>query len=162
MLTRRNLALLSLSVALATRAMPGQAGSRKILTVGGQITMPNAEFSIEDLARIGEARIETTTPWHQGKVRFEGVRLDHLMKWVGASGTRVRAVALNDYVAELPLSDFETYRPIIAHTANGKPMSIREKGPTMIIYPYDSDPALRGEIFLSRSVWQVKTLIVTG
>jgi hypothetical protein len=162
MVTRRTLTLLGIGTVFGGHAIPGLAGSPKILSVGGQIAMGNAEFSIEDLVRIGLARIETTTPWHQGKVLFEGVRLDQLMKWVGATGTKVRAVALNDYVAEVPIADFEAHGPILAHSANGKAMSVREKGPTMIVYPYDTNPALRGEVYLSRSVWQVKSLIVAG
>jgi hypothetical protein len=162
MVSRRTFTLSALAAAFGTQALPGRAGSPKILTISGRVAMGEAEFSIEDLARIGQARIETTTPWHQGKVTFEGVRLDNLMKWVGAQGSIVRAVALNDYIAEVPMADFAEHGPILAHSANGKPMSIRDKGPTMIVYPYDSNPALRGEVYLSRSVWQVKSLIVAG
>jgi hypothetical protein len=37
-------------------------------------------------------------------------------------------------------------------------MSLREKGPLWVIYPYDSDPAYRTEETYSRSIWQLNRL----
>lgn len=160
MVTRRVFSLLTLSAAFGGLALPASGQAKKIVTVSGAIAAGPAQFSIDDLDKIGRASIETTTPWHKGKVRFDGVRLDNLMKWVGASGSKVKAVALNDYVAEVPISDFATHGPILAHSIDGQPMPVREKGPAMIVYPYDTNPDLRAEVYLSRSVWQIKSLIV--
>jgi hypothetical protein len=37
---------------------------------------------------------------------------------------------------------------------------VREKGPLFMIYPFDSDAALRNPLYYSRSVWQLKTIDV--
>lgn len=34
-------------------------------------------------------------------------------------------------------------------------MSVRDKGPLWVIYPYDSDPALQSEVTYARSIWQL-------
>ncbi len=48
--------------------------------------------------------------------------------------------------------------PIIAYLLNGEEMSIRDKGPLWVIYPFDSDADFRSEVVFSRSIWQLDRL----
>ncbi|CAN0586856.1 unnamed protein product, partial [Ectocarpus sp. 12 AP-2014] len=59
---------------------------------------------------------------------------------------------------EVPVEDAVEDGPIIAYLSNGKPMSVREKGPLWIVYPYDSDPKFQTEVIYSRSIWQLDRL----
>lgn len=135
-----------------------------ILVVSGKITETNvddtAQFDRTMLEALGTVRIETRTPWRDGVSTFEGVRLDTLMETVGASGETVTAVALNDYVTIIPISDFERFGTILALKRDGEYMSVREHGPLFIIYPYDSDPELQNQTYFSRSAWQLARLVV--
>lgn len=137
---------------------------RVILTVSGKIAVGNgdgvARFDMAMLEAMSLVAVETTTPWFPNKVKFEGVRLDLLMQRLGASGGTVTAVALNDYSADIPVSDFARHGTILALKRDGQYMSVRDKGPLFIIYPFDAEPALRSERYYSRSVWQVKELVV--
>ena len=162
-LTRRRLA--SCLVAAAVLAVTGAAATetgKPILTISGKIGVPNgiAQFDRETLEKLGLVSFETTTPWHTGTVKFEGVPLKALMKHVAASGDRVQALALNDYSTEIPVEDFDKYNVILALKRNGEYMPVRDKGPLFVVYPYDSDPELKSQKFYSRSAWQVKALIV--
>jgi hypothetical protein len=103
---------------------------------------------------------ETKTPWYDGPVMFEGVPLAKVMAEVGAKGDRIQAVALNDYSSEIPIEDVAKYNVILALKRNGEYMPVRDKGPLFVVYPYDSDPELKSQKFYSRSVWQVKALLV--
>ena len=49
---------------------------------------------------------------------------------------------------------------LLAFERNGKPMSVREKGPLWIVYPYDSDAKFQSEVYYSRSIWQLDRLAV--
>lgn len=142
-----------------------QPSEKPILTVSGKISVANkdsvAQFDRPMLEALGMSGFETSTPWYDGPVRFDGVRMDRLMQVVGASGDRVLAYALNDYSTELPMSDFARHNVILAMKRNGQYMSVREKGPLFIVYPFDSDPALRHQRYYSRSAWQLARLVVT-
>jgi hypothetical protein len=133
-----------------------------ILEVGGNISSvnegPKAVFDRSSLEALGLEKVVTSTPWHNGPVTFEGISLDKLMHLVGARGTKVRAVALNDYAATVPIEDFSKYNVILALKRDGQYMPVRDKGPLFIIYPYDSRPELRSQVYYARSVWQVKRL----
>ena len=137
---------------------------KPILTISGKVATTNKEgeahFDRPMLEALGMVTIETSTPWDTGKVRFEGVLLDKLMKQVGASGERVVVVALNDYSSEIPLEDFAKHNVIIALKRNGEYMPISDKGPLFIIYPFDAKPELKRQTYYSRSVWQVAKMIV--
>jgi hypothetical protein len=137
---------------------------RPILTISGKIAVTNndgtAQFDRAMLEALGMVTVETTTPWHEGKVRFEGISVDKLMKLVGADGKRVVVVALNDYTTEIPMEDFSRYNVILAIKRDGEYMSVRDKGPLFIIYPYDSDPELKSQTYYARSAWQVARIDV--
>jgi hypothetical protein len=155
-------ALAGLSCANAA-SLPAPA-EKPILTISGKITETNkdgtAQFDRPMLEALGLVTIETTTPWYEGKVKFEGISLDKLMKQVGASGQRVTVVALNDYTTEIPMEDFAKYKVILAIKRNGEYMPVRDKGPLFVIYPYDSDPELKSQTYYARSAWQVAKIIV--
>ena len=137
---------------------------KPILTISGEITDKNvgdtAQFDRNMLEKMGLVTVVTTTPWYQGPMTFEGVPLDKLMAEVGAKGQRVVAYALNDYTTEIPMEDFAKHHAILALKRNGEYMPVRDKGPLFVIYPYDSDPELKSQIFYSRSAWQVARLVV--
>jgi len=137
---------------------------RPILTISGKISVTNkdntAQFDRAMLESLGLVTVETTTPWHEGKVKFEGVLMDKLMKLVGASGQRVVVVALNDYSTEIPMEDFGKHNAILAIKRNGEYMPVRDKGPLFIIYPYDSNPDLQTQTYYARSAWQVARIDV--
>jgi hypothetical protein len=82
------------------------------------------------------------------------------MKFVGAKGTTVTAVALNDYVSTIPMADFDKFNVILAMKRDGNYMEVREKGPLFVIYPYDTVPELQTQTYYTRSAWQVAKLII--
>ncbi len=155
------------SQAQAPAALPQPTGS-VILTVSGAITRGNgsdaqgrpvAHFDRAMLEALGHASIETTTPWHKGVVRFEGVPGPALIEAVGAKPDGIaQAVALNDYASAVPVADFMARGLILALKQDGTYMTVREKGPIFIVYPYDNFPDLRQETFYTRSVWQLRRL----
>ncbi len=100
------------------------------------------------------------TPWYDSKKTFEGPLGSALLDAVGAKGKTLRVVALNDYAAEIPVEDFRNWPVILASKLDGKPMSVREKGPLFVIYPFDAEPSLYNEKYFNRSVWQVKAIEV--
>lgn len=156
------LALTWLSSAQAG-SLPEPAG-KTILTISGQISNTNADgvakFDRKMLEALGLTTVQTTTPWYDGRTRFEGVLIKKLMQFVGAKGEMVKAVALNDYAIAIPMADFEKFNVILAMKRDGEYMEVREKGPLFVIYPYDSIPELQTQTYYTRSAWQVAKLIV--
>ncbi len=148
---------------------PGQTlvspKGKVILSISGRISVTNtasaARFDREMLEDLGLAKFTTMTPWYNEPVTFEGVRLDRLMRVVGASGEQLRARALDDYTTEIPIADFERYRTILAMKRNGDYMPVTDKGPLFIVYPFDSHPDLKHQRFYARSAWQVARMTVT-
>ncbi len=84
---------------------------RVIVTVSGRISRTNgegvAEFDRAMLEAMPATTIETVTPWTDAVTKFEGPLASDLMKRVGATGSRVKATAVNDYSVEIPVSDFD-------------------------------------------------------
>ncbi len=56
---------------------------------------------------------------------------------LGAEGETVFVTALDNYTAELKRSDIEKYRVLLATHENGKMMTIDNRGPFFIIFPFD-------------------------
>lgn len=132
------------------------------LIISGQIEAGDEpiEFNIEDLKGLPVTEFDTSTLWTEGVHRFTGVALSDLMEAVSAHGDLINATAINDYSVEIPMSDAVPSGPIVAYHMDGAPLSVRQKGPFWIVYPYDSDHAYRSEVIYSRSIWQLSSLSV--
>lgn len=135
-----------------------------VLTITGAVAQPEEgeawTFDMAALRQLPAASIETTTIWTTGSQTFEGVALVDLLAHVGATGNAIRAVALNDYAVSIPVTDAVAGGPIVAYTQNGSEMSIRNKGPLWIIYPFDGNQIYKSEEYYSRSIWQLDRIEV--
>ena len=155
------LAMLGMATAAAVERLPPPHDT-PILQISGDIEVTNAdgraEFDLAMLEEIGVSRLQTSTPWTQGRPVFEGVLLRDLLEEVGANGDTVVAIALNDYRVEIPMSDLRNYPVLLASRMDGQRLRVRDKGPLWIIYPQDEYSELRTKQIQSRWVWQIKEL----
>ena len=135
-----------------------------ILTVSGDISNTNAEgtaiFDLEMLRALPATSFETTTIWTEGVQSFTGVELHTLLETVGANGESLRATAINDYAIEIPLAEVFPGGALVAYENNGSPMSVRDKGPLWVVFPYDSSTDFQKEVVYSRSIWQLDRIEV--
>ena len=169
-LNRRSLTLALALAATGAFSRSARAGSlpapagKVILTISGKIGVDNgggtAVFDRDMLEAMGMVSFTTATPWNTAPVTFEGVPLDKLMAAVGANGDHITALALNDYATDIPMADFARYHTILALKRDGDYMPVKDKGPLFIVYPYDSSPELKQQMFYSRSAWQLSRIIV--
>ena len=134
-----------------------------LLTISGEITHTNvggnAELDFEMLAALPAEVVVTSTPWTEGLTEFTGAALSDVLDLVGAQGTLLKAKALNNYLVEIPASDAQDARPIIAYLQDGKRMSVRNKGPLWVIYDFDNLPG-DDEIYFVRAIWQLRDIEV--
>lgn len=117
-------------------------------------------FDRKTLEVMGPVKIVTSTIWTDGQHTFTGVPLKSLARALNLTSETVSLHGLNDYAVEMPLSEAEDDAPILAYLMDGVPMSVRDKGPIWIVYPYDKDPAYRSETAFARSVWQLDRIDV--
>jgi hypothetical protein len=153
----------ALFVATAATALEPAEGEI-LLTVTGAIGETNAgdaaQFDLAMLAGLDTVTVETTTIWTEGVQTFEGVELVDLLAAIEAGGANLRAIAHNDYAVDIPVADAVEGGPIVAFLRNGEPMSLREKGPLWIVYPFDSSPDYQTEQIYARSIWQLDRIEV--
>jgi hypothetical protein len=60
----------------------------------------------------------------------------------------------------MPIDDAQRHDVLLARLIDDKPMTVRDKGPLFVIYPFDSKPELRSAVYYSRSAWQLRTIEV--
>ncbi len=140
------------------------SASPVILTVSGKIGIKNtpdsAVFDAALLDTLPQHSFVTATPWFKTPVKFTGPLLRDLLQALKASGSSIKATALNDYKINIPMTDVLKYDVILASQIDGKVISVREKGPLFVIYPFDSAQELKNLTYYSRSIWQLKALSV--
>lgn len=152
-----------LPMALTAEGLSKPSG-QVILSISGELTHTNAEGVAEfDLAMLSEmpaTSFETSTIWTEGVQQFTGVPLHTLLEAVGVAGTQLSASAINDYSVDIPVSDAQLGGPIVAYLRNGEEMSVRDKGPLWIVYPYDDNDDYQTETIYTRSIWQLDRIRV--
>ena len=149
-------------------AHAGDLGAPKgavLLTISGKLDNTNgdgvARFDEAMLASIPQHRIETSTPWTDGKKLFEGVLLSDVLDLAGIGAAQtLRVVALNEYEILIPVSDANEFGVLLAMRMDGKPLSRRDKGPIWIVYPRDSFTKLQDERHDAKWAWQLSRIDV--
>jgi hypothetical protein len=72
----------------------------------------------------------------------------------------LKIIALNDYSASIPAQDLRDYDVVFATAIDGNVLSVRDKGPLFMVYPFDDHPELFNEVYFGRSVWQIAQIVV--
>ncbi len=152
--------ILTVSVSLPVIA---EEAANPLLTVSGDLGTIESGTIVLDLDSLMELPVtsfETSTIWTEGVHTFTGVALSDLAAELGVQRGLFFATAINDYTVEIPHSDAVEGGPIIAYLMDDSEMSIRDKGPLWIVYPYDSNSEYRSEVIYARSIWQLDRLEV--
>lgn len=124
------------------------------------VQAPAINFTLDEIKALPGTEFVTNTIWTKGQRLFRGVSLHSFLDHVGSTGTKLKATAANDYSVEIPVSDAVENGPIIAYEMDEKALTIRDKGPLWIVYPYDHDPKYQTEAVYSRSIWQLVAIEV--
>lgn len=156
---------LSLWIILAGGPAPAldAPGGQPLLTVTGELTVTNAGdravFDLAMLRGLDWREIETHTPYTEGPQRFAGPTLASLLETLGVSEGTLRAVALNDYAIDIPVSDARDFGVMLALEHNGATMRPRDKGPIWVIYPMTGTKPLPNT-HGPRMIWQLNRITV--
>lgn len=135
-----------------------------ILKVDGLVGHTNiakqAQFDLAMLQTLPASTLYTSTVVTDGVKRFDGVLVRDLFNFLNYApqSRKVEALALNDYLVEIPLSDFYEYDVLLATHMDGVLLTSIDKGPLWIVYPRDSVRKLQDIRYDYRWVWQLKYL----
>ena len=135
-----------------------------ILTVDGLVGHTNiakqAQFDLAMLQALPASTVYTSTVVTDGVKRFDGVLVRDVFNLLNPSpeSQKVEAIALNDYLVEIPFSDFYDYDVLLATHMDGVLLTPVDKGPLWIVYPRDSVRKLQDIRYDYRWVWQLKNL----
>jgi hypothetical protein len=153
----------TLGVALPAVALESAKG-KVILTISGNVGEKNtasaAVFDMAMLEKLPQRTFTTLTPWDKQPIKFTGPLLRDVLAAAKATGSTIKAAALNDYQSSIPLDDSQKFDVILAHKMNDQDIPVKTKGPLFIVYPYDSKPELRSTVYYERSAWQLKSLAI--
>ncbi|KZB71420.1 hypothetical protein AUQ43_11650 [Thalassospira sp. MCCC 1A01148] len=116
------------------------------------------QVTLQELMDLQATEISTSTEWTDGVQTFRGVAFDLLFDTYGLNAETVRVSALNDYSVMVPANVLREDGAILAYHLNGAEMSVREKGPFWVIFPYDADEQFQTDTYWAYSVWQVKSV----
>jgi hypothetical protein len=148
---------------LPARALTPPAGS-VVLTISGRVRRPNdgarAQFDMAMIEALPQSSFRTRTPWWARPRRFTGPLLRDVLAQAGADGETLEIRTLNDYEVEMPSSDAQRYDVVVARLLDGQPMTVRDKGPLFLVYPFDARPELHRAVYYRRSAWQLRTIEV--
>jgi len=116
------------------------------------------EIDLDMLRALEKTTFTTSAPWTDEPTEYTGVRINTLLKSIGALSTSFKAMAGNNYQFLLSDIDFDKYPIIIAYKKNGEILNTRTLGPFLIMFPFDDFPELLNEKNKAASVWQLTEL----
>lgn len=149
-----------LAFTIMVLVVPRATAESPLLTLTGAVDGGQVEILRSDLDALEWREIATSTTVTDGQPLFRGVLMRDILALAGARGDLVTARALNDYVIDIPVSDFHDFDVIAALNMDGKALTPRDKGPIWIVYPRDDHRVLADIRYDTRWVWQLVALHV--
>jgi len=144
-------------------AIPAPQGE-PILWISGKISHSNSASGIEMdeamLQALDSGTIHTNNHVIEQVTEYSGPTLISLLEYVGATGTQVKVRAWDEYFATIPIADIKAYQVLLATHESGERMTIDDKGPFFIVFPFSDNPELKNDYYYSLSVWQIKEIVV--
>lgn len=135
-----------------------------ILEISGNIQVTNvdgeAHFDRQMIEALPTQTIVTTNHVVSSPTSFKGPLLSAFLDKLGAEGETVIVTALDDYSAEIRRSDIDKYGVILATHEDGKVMTIDDRGPFFVVFPFDDYKEIRQDLYYNMSVWQVSSIEV--
>jgi len=151
--------MLSLPAANATSTMLDAV----VLKVHGNIEGQKndvIELDLASLTKLKPTLFTTDQPWTNEPKEYTGVRINTLLKHIGASSSEFIAIASNEYQFTLSNIDFEKYPIIVAYKIDDEYLDARQLGPLLIVFPFNDHPELLTERNKAASVWQLTEIRV--
>ena len=143
-------------------SVPAPSGE-VILSLQGAIGQSNVDgrldFDMTTLEQIGLIEFSVDDPHIGKRITYQGVPISALLAvaQVSNSAAEIDARALNDYEATLQIQAIKDWPVIIATKRDGERMSIVDKGPLEIVFPYGIYP-INPDEFNNLWVWQLRAL----
>ena len=152
-------ALFSAETIVADVQLEPVKSNTPVLTI--ESTKGSEVYSLPRIESIGLKQLRTSTFWPEDDGVYEGVLLLDLLLDSGMQKCNsIEVSALDDYHVKIPCEDIQKWPVLLATRRDGKPMSIRQKGPTRIIYPKDLGGAVASSDMRSRWIWAIKTISI--
>lgn len=153
-------ALFMAILVLLPAAVPGVAGEAMLVVRNlADAKHPEIRFAEEELTALPQVTIRTHTEFTDGLMTFKGPLARDVVSRLGVGkATTVHAIAVNDYAIDMPVEEFFKYDVVLALYANGKRLTLRDKGPIWLVYPIDQHPELNDPIYNARMIWQLTTM----
>ena len=136
-----------------------------ILTVTGNIGTSNETdqivMDIPTIESLGQVEYTVLDPFKDEEIIYTGVLMSDLLDlWqISEDATNLQMTALNDYTVDVPISLIREFPVIFALQADGQYMPIADKGPAMLVLPYNHFEFERPSSD-AYWIWQIKSIDV--
>ncbi|WP_375057873.1 hypothetical protein [Zobellella sp. DQSA1] len=143
-------------------ALPSPTG-QVLLSVTGKVGVTNADnradFDLAMLEQLPQHEFDTLTPWTTQVHHYRGVLLQDLLERLEVDDhEQIRAVALNQYHADIDMAVAGAYPLLLVTHRDGEALKIRDKGPIWILLPLSDYPEFNTKQHHEMMVWQLRTL----
>ncbi|MFV0934145.1 hypothetical protein [Pseudomonas jessenii] len=149
---------------LLTRANENEPAKKVVLNLSwldDQGKIVGKGFSLSDIENLPQTSITLELPESvgiTGEHVWQGTPLSSLVALSGRKTDSLKIAALNGYSVSVPANDIDRYNPTLVYRRDGMLISVREKGPFLLIYPFNKFPELNQQIYLNRLVWQINEI----
>lgn len=100
-------------------------------------------FTFADIAVLPHHEIAAGYPQGEAGRTWRGVRLSDVLTAAGAdSGAGARITCLDGYTVEVDAGMIAAHEPLLAHSVDGRALTLGELGPFLLVWPRDTAPDL--------------------
>ena len=130
--------------------------------IGISLKIQNQEeymVNIDDIDEKYVKSISTNTPWHDDIAKYTGITIQNFLdQYKNGEFSEISISAMNGYAVDADIRTFVNAGAMLVWLMNDAPISVHNKGPIVVIFPWSQNGSLREDIFTSLAVWHVNSI----
>lgn len=112
-------------------------------------------LSEQQLRSLPQQTFKTSHTWTNAPEELSGPLLADVLQLACPKPKKIYIRALNEYSVSVAFDKVKKYEPILVMSANGKPLSIRDKGPLWVMINFDRFKEIPERSLDEMLVWQL-------
>lgn len=138
------------------------ASEKIVLDINDMVQSVNEQYTLQELQQLPQQEISIQLPWTDQPYTYKGPYLEDVFEHAGVEGRWLTLHGVDNYKISYSYPSIEKYKPILALQADGNLLSIRSKGPIMLILPIDQYKELNTLVYHDYMVWHLMKIDISN
>ncbi|NWF66970.1 MAG: molybdopterin-dependent oxidoreductase [Campylobacterales bacterium] len=118
----------------------------------------NQKLAISEIEKLNSVEYKLVDPYSKKEVVYKGVLVKDFLKNFSKNATGLNLKAYDNYKVTISKELISSYDMMLAYSANGKMLELRDGGPLKVVFPYHKHQDIDKNKINAYWIWMIKEI----